>query len=76
MNIAAGVFKAQCLKLMDEVQNSREEIIITKFGKPVAKLVPIGKKELKRPLYGFLKGVLSVQGNIVKSTGEKWLADE
>ena len=38
MEIAAGQFKAQCLQLMDQVKLTHEEIIITKHGRPVAKL--------------------------------------
>ena len=38
--IKASEFKAKCLKLMDEVADSGEEIIITKRGRPVAKLTP------------------------------------
>ena len=38
--ITANEFKAKCLKLMDEVAESGEEIVITKNGKPVAKLSP------------------------------------
>lgn len=75
MNIPAGEFKAHCLKLMDEVQQSHEEIVITKFGKPVAKLVPIDDKE-EKSLFGFLKGTVTIKGNLVAPTGEKWLADE
>ena len=37
--IKASEFKAKCLKLMDEVAETGEEIIITKNGKPVAKLI-------------------------------------
>ena len=44
MEIAAGEFKARCLKLMDEVQATGEEVVITKRGKPVAKLVPVKKE--------------------------------
>ena len=39
--IAAGKFKARCLTLMDDVQATRQPILITKRGKPVAKLVPV-----------------------------------
>ena len=39
MKIAAGQFKAKCLKLMDNVYKNNEEVIITKYGKPIAKLV-------------------------------------
>ena len=40
-SIGAGEFKAKCLKLLDEVERQRKQIVITKRGKPVAKLVPI-----------------------------------
>ena len=37
--VAAGVFKAKCLQLLDEVAETREPLIVTKFGKPVAQIV-------------------------------------
>jgi prevent-host-death family protein len=39
--VPAAEFKANCLRLMDEVAQQRRAIIITKRGKPVAKLVPV-----------------------------------
>jgi prevent-host-death family protein len=39
--ISAAAFKAHCLKLMDQVNAQRAEVVITKRGKPVARLVPI-----------------------------------
>ena len=74
MNIAAGEFKARCLKLMDEVQESRQEIVITKFGKPVAKLVAADEQPVKG-LFGFLAGSVVVKGDIVAPIGEKWNAE-
>ena len=47
-SIAAGEFKAKCLKLMDEVQATGQEIIITKHGKPVAKLAPLERRQEAR----------------------------
>lgn len=41
--IAAGKFKAQCLRIMDEVRSTREPVLITKRGQPLAKLVPAEK---------------------------------
>ena len=38
--MAAGEFKARCLQVMDEVRSTRTPVVITKRGKPVAKLVP------------------------------------
>lgn len=62
--IAAGTFKAQCLALMDEVEATHEPIVITKRGKPVAKLVPVetGKKD---DIFGFLAGKVKITGDIV-----------
>ena len=39
--IPAGKFKARCLALLDEVNNTGEELVITKYGKPVARISPI-----------------------------------
>jgi prevent-host-death family protein len=60
--MAAGKFKAHCLKLMDEVQNTREPVLITKKGKPVAKLVPPDTPP--RDILGCLRGVIEVVGDI------------
>lgn len=61
--IAAGKFKAQCLALMDEVQAKRETIVITKRGKPIAKLSPVEKEA--DDIFGFLKGKVKIIGDIV-----------
>ena len=74
MNMPAGQFKAKCLKVMDQVRRTHEAVVITKFGKPVAQLVPIEEKSRKLP-FGFLRDSVMVRGDIVASTGEKWHAD-
>lgn len=71
--IGAGEFKAKCLGLMDLVNNQQQEIVITKHGQPIAKLVPF---QAKVPdLCGFLKGSLKITGDIVHSPIIKWEAD-
>ena len=55
--VAAGLFKAKCLELMDEVERTKEEIVVTKHGRPVAKLVPVdGAKP--SALFGRAKGTV------------------
>jgi prevent-host-death family protein len=61
--MAAGLFKARCLAVMDEVQAKRETVVITKHGKPVAKLVPADKDTDK--IYNFLRGKGAVTGNVI-----------
>lgn len=73
--IPAGSFKARCLSIMDEVQAKREAVVITKRGKPVAKLVPVEKEE-KDDIFGFMKGKgsIEIKGDIVSPilTPEEW----
>ena len=60
---------------LDRVNQAHEEIVITRYGKPVAKLVPYEAKDQKGGIFGFLPGVVRVHGDIVAPTGEKWEAD-
>jgi prevent-host-death family protein len=75
MNIPAGQFKAKCLKLMDEVNLSGEEVIITKYGKAVAKLVPF-KKLKKGGVFACMESSVTIHGDIIKPVGEKWNAEK
>ena len=61
--MAAGSFKAHCLAVMDEVQAKRETVVITKRGKPVAKLVPAGQDT--DDIYNFLAGKGAITGDVV-----------
>jgi prevent-host-death family protein len=61
--MAAGSFKVHCLAVMDEVQAKRETVVITKRGKPVAKLVPVDKAPDE--IYSFLRGKGAVTGDVV-----------
>ncbi len=73
MKMSAGRFKAQCLKLMDEVGARREEVVITKRGRPVAKLVPY--EETPVPIRGFLKNTVTILGDVVSPVDEAWDAE-
>jgi prevent-host-death family protein len=60
--LPAGEFKARCLTVMEEVRKNREPVLITKRGKPVAKLVPADKT--RQELIGRLEGIVSINGDI------------
>jgi prevent-host-death family protein len=68
--INAAKFKEQCLSILNSVDP--EGVVITKHGKPVAKLVTIQVQHAD--LIGSLKAKLKVRGNIL-STGLKWNAE-
>ena len=65
--IAAAKFKEQCLAILDRVDP--EGLLITKHGKPVAKLVPVATQSAS--LIGSMKGKIKIKGNVI-STGLKW----
>jgi prevent-host-death family protein len=68
----AGSFKVHCLAVMDEVQAKRHTVVITKHGKPVAKLVPADLSS--DDIYNFLAGKGSITGDVVAPaiSGEDW----
>ena len=67
----AGQFKAQCLAVMDQVQDSGEPVLITKHGKPVAKLIPIPTNE--DDIFGYMTGKAKIVGDVMNSTpAEDW----
>ena len=61
--MAAGSFKSKCLAVMDDVHAKCETVIITKHGKPVAKLVPVNAE--KDEIYDFLAGKGAIVGDII-----------
>ena len=68
--IKASEFKAKCLKLMDEVAENGEEIVITKNGKPVAKLTAY-----RKPLeswFGRDRDILKITGDIISPIDVEW----
>jgi prevent-host-death family protein len=79
MKVSAAKFKATCLRLMDRVAATGEEIIITKHGAPVAKLVAAKRQaRVRRSVHGCMKGTILYSAPIdaLYSTGETWNTDE
>ena len=71
--IKASEFKAKCLALLDEVERTGENLVITKKGKPVADVIP-HRLEKKRELFGLLKGRLEIVGDIMSPIDVEWEA--
>jgi prevent-host-death family protein len=60
--MSAGEFKTHCLRIMEEVHQRREAVIITKRGIPIAKLVPTD--EPKQDVFGCMAGTAEIIGDI------------
>lgn len=72
--IKASVFKAKCLHLMDVVNQSGEEIVITKNGIPVSRLVPYRKQA--DTLFGLHKGSVKSNDDLLEPVGEAWSVEQ
>jgi prevent-host-death family protein len=72
--MAAGEFKAKCLQIMDQVNSTRTPVVITKRGKPIAKLVPA--EEFRTTAFDSMKGKIEIVGDIVSPVvpAEDWEA--
>ena len=68
--MTAGSFKNNCLAVIDQVQATRKAVVITKQGKPVAKLVPI--QQNTDVIFNFLAGKGTIIGDVI-SPAHSWL---
>lgn len=68
--IKASVFKAKCLRLMEEVNQTGEAVVITKNGKPISKLVPYRSRP--QSLYGLHKGRVRSHDDLIEPLDVKW----
>jgi len=68
--IKASEFKAKCLALMDQVNETGDEILITKNGVPVSKLMPVINKP--KTLFGIKKNQLTITGDIIEPLNVQW----
>lgn len=71
--IKASEFKAKCLHLMDEVNETGEEIIITKNGRPVSRLLPYRK--IPNSIFGLHKEKISSKDDLIAPLDVHWDAE-
>lgn len=69
IELGAGEFKARCLALLDQVAETGEEIVITKRGKPVAKLTPLEPPKS-------LEGSVRILSDILSPLDDEWEANQ
>lgn len=67
--IAISEFKAKCLGILEEVRKTRKPIRVTRFGKPVAEVVPPAPQPRPKSWLGCMAGSAEIVGDIVGPTG-------
>ncbi|MFZ3264756.1 MAG: type II toxin-antitoxin system Phd/YefM family antitoxin [Terriglobales bacterium] len=67
--IAISEFKAKCLGLLEEVRKTRKPIRVTRFGEPVAEVIPPAPQPRPKHWLGCMEGTIEIVGDIVGPTG-------
>lgn len=66
MEINAAKFRTNCFKILDQVKVTHKEVVITKRGKPIAKLVYFSRQNEKDPLLGSMEGLVETIGDLTE----------
>jgi prevent-host-death family protein len=69
--IAISEFKATCLSVLERVRKTRRPIRVTKFGEPIAEVVPPSPKAMKTPWLGSMAGTARIEGDIVSPASDE-----
>ena len=69
--IAISKFKATCLGVLERVRKTRRPVRVTRFGKPVAEIVPPSPPEKKVPRLGTMAGSARILGDIVSPASDE-----
>ena len=71
--LSAGEFKTHCLRIMEDVRQRREAVVITKRGVPIAKLVPTDAP--KHEVFGCMAGTVTYEGDLLAPLDVVWEAE-
>jgi prevent-host-death family protein len=69
--VAISEFKAKCLSLLDQVQKTKKPILVTRFGKPLAEVIPASPKARAGDWIGSMKGTFEILGDIVSPADDE-----
>lgn len=76
MQVTVEQFQSKYFQFMNDVTRYNCEIIITKLGTPIAKLIPIVKKDVNKKLFGYMKDSVLIHDDIITPIEEKWEVDD
>jgi prevent-host-death family protein len=69
--VAISEFKAKCLSLLDQVQKTKKPLRVTRFGKPIAEVVPPAQEPNEAAWFGSMKGTIEILGDIVSPANDE-----
>ncbi len=75
--MAISKFKATCLSVLERVRKTGKPVRVTRFGKPIADVVPPGTPERPRQWIGSMEGTARIVGDVVGPSSDfaEWEAE-
>jgi prevent-host-death family protein len=74
-HIPIGELKTHCYQILDRVQKEKQNLVITKRGTPIAKLVSLQPHSPKQSLLGILQSKAKISGDLLAPLDEQWEAE-
>ena len=68
--VSASQLKARCSAILEQVVERRQAVVVTRRGRPVARIVPIESEP--RSLFGFARGTITVRGDVIAPIDVEW----
>jgi len=77
MEINAAAFRTKCFKILDQVKTTHQEVVITKRGQPIAKIVHVDQTNKKDPILGALAGTGRTVDDLTRpiTNSDEWEID-
>lgn len=72
--IPISKFKATCLAVLEQVRKTKKPVLVTRFGKPIAEVVPPSARPSGNRVLGSMEGSATIHGELVHAT--PWLDAE
>ncbi|MEJ2217573.1 MAG: type II toxin-antitoxin system prevent-host-death family antitoxin [Gemmatimonadota bacterium] len=75
IEVSASDLKNAWHEFLSQVSQGRQEVVVTRYGHPIARLTPYGGPEESGGIFGYLAGSVTVHGDIIGPIEEAWDAD-
>jgi prevent-host-death family protein len=69
--VTISKFKAKCFSLLSQVQKTQQPLRVTRFGKPIAEIVPAAPQPNRAEWIGSMKGTFEILGDIVSPANDE-----
>jgi prevent-host-death family protein len=75
IEVSASDLKNSWHEYLEQVARGRQEVVVTRYGRPIARLSPVESTDESRGLFGWMSGTVTVHEDIVAPVGEAWEVD-